>query len=89
MTCSILALDLNAKLNTNLKALITVPWLHGLLCPPTSHRNFVRKRLLTYYAAVMTIIIAPVLDTLYNNNDYCVVLHVRRNRTENTGEFRF
>jgi hypothetical protein len=33
----------------------TVPWLHGLLCPPTSHRNFVRKRLLTHYAAVMTI----------------------------------
>jgi hypothetical protein len=56
MTCStILALDLNAKLNTNLKALITVPWLHGLLCPPTSHRNFVRKRLLTHYASVMTI----------------------------------
>jgi len=29
------------------------------------------------------------LDTLYDNSDHCVVLHVRRNRTENTGEFRF
>jgi hypothetical protein len=55
MTCSILALDINAKLNTNRKALITVPWQHGLLCPPTSHCKFVRKRLLTQYAAVMTI----------------------------------
>jgi hypothetical protein len=65
MTCSIIALDLSAKLNTNLKALITVPSLHGLLCPPTSHRNFVRKRLLTHYAAVMTESLLPPFWTLY------------------------